>query len=204
MPRPCGALCTRRVHATTASGKIGLPVNNRKNTGDFSTKRRATIQGAERAAELISAIRPFIRRFSSSDYSNALALGEVCLVVGWSGDIKQAQRQTLSSERVARIGYSIPDDRAQMWLDNLAIPKGAPHPEEAHAFIDFMLIPEMAAKNTNSTRNANGNLASQGLIAPEIMHDPTIYPLPEVMKKLYTVNTQIPRRSAFCSGCGPG
>ena len=108
MPRPCGALCTRRVHATTASGKIGLPVNNRKNTGDFSTKRRATIQGAERAAELISAIRPFIRRFSSSDYSNALALGEVCLVVGWSGDIKQAQRQTLSSERVARIGSAWP------------------------------------------------------------------------------------------------
>ena len=95
--------------------------------------------------ELITAIRSFIRRFNSSDYSNALALGEVCLVVGWSGDIKQAQRQTLSSERVARIGYSIPDDRAQMWLDNLAIPKGAPHPEEAHAFIDFMLIPEMAA-----------------------------------------------------------
>ena len=146
----------------------------------------------QRAAELITAIRPFIRRFNSSDYSNALALGEVCLVVGWSGDIKQAQRQTLSSERVARIGYSIPDDRAQMWLDNLAIPKGAPHPEEAHAFIDFMLIPEMAAKNTNSTRNANGNLASQGLIAPEIMHDPTIYPLPEVMKKLYTVNTRDP------------
>ena len=79
-----------------------------------------------------------------------------------------------------------------MWLDNLAIPKGAPHPEEAHAFIDFMLIPEMAAKNTNSTRNANGNLASQGLIAPEIMHDPTIYPPPEVMKKLYTVNTRHP------------
>jgi putrescine transport system substrate-binding protein len=146
----------------------------------------------QRAAELISAIRPFIRRFNSSDYSNALALGEVCLVVGWSGDIKQAQRQTLSSERVARIGYSIPDDRAQMWLDNLAIPKGAPHPEEAHAFIDFMLIPEMAAKNTNSTRNANGNLASQGLIAPEIMHDPTIYPPPEVMKKLYTVNMRHP------------
>ena len=174
MPRPCGALCTRRVHATTASGKIGLPVNNRKNTGGFSTKRRATIQGAERAAELISAIRPFIRRFNSSDYSNALALGEVCLVVGWSGDIKQAY-----SERVARTGYSIPDDRAQMWLDNLAIPKGAPHPEEAHAFIDFMLIPEMAAKNTNFTRNANGNLASQGLIAPEIVHDPTIYHPPK-------------------------
>jgi hypothetical protein len=105
----------------------------------------------ERAAELFIAIRTSIRRFSSIDYSNALAIGEVCLVVGWSGDIKQVEKEMLSSKSGSSIGYTIPDNRAQMWLDNLAIPKQAPHPAEAHAFIDFMLRPESAAAPRTET-----------------------------------------------------
>jgi putrescine transport system substrate-binding protein len=154
---------------------------------DPNTEDVATL---ERAADLIAAIRPSIRRFNSSEYPNALASGEVCLAVGWSGDIKQVQKAALDAKRGAQIGYSIPDGRAQMWLDNLAIPKQAPHLEEAYAFIDFMQRPEMAAKNTNFTRNANSNLASQKFIDPAILGDPTVYPPSVVMKNLYTVKAR--------------
>jgi len=147
----------------------------------------------ERAASLLRAIRPSIRRFNSSGYANALASGEVCLVVGWSGDIKQAQSATADAGRGVQIHYSIPDGRAQMWLDNLAIPKGAPNLDEAYALIDFLQRPEMAAKNTNASRNANGNLASQKFIDPTILNDPTIYPASDVMKALYTVSAREPQ-----------
>jgi putrescine transport system substrate-binding protein len=146
----------------------------------------------ERAAGLVRAIRPSVRRFNSSEYVNTLAAGEVCLVVGWSGDIKQAQMAAADARSRVDIRYVIPDDRAQIWLDNLAIAKDAPHVDEAYALIDFLQRPEIAAKNTNLTRNANGNLASQKFIDPAIIGDPTIYPPPQVMKNLYTVNAREP------------
>jgi putrescine transport system substrate-binding protein len=146
----------------------------------------------ERAAGLVRAIRPSVRRFNSSEYVNTLAAGEVCLVVGWSGDIKQAQMAATDARSRVDIRYVIPDDRAQIWLDNLAIAKDAPHVDEAYALIDFLQRPEIAAKNTNLTRNANGNLASQKFIDPAIIGDPTIYPPPQVMKNLYTVNAREP------------
>ncbi len=146
----------------------------------------------ERAASLVRAIRPSVRRFNSSEYINALAAREVCLVVGWSGDIKQAQKAAADARSRVDIRYVIPDDRAQIWLDNLAIVKDAPHVDEAYALIDFLQRPEIAAKNTNLTRNANGNLSSQKFIDPAIMDDPTIYPPPQVMKNLYTVNAREP------------
>src|SRR6478736_1346042 len=87
----------------------------------------------ERAAGLVRAIRPSVRRFNSSEYVNTLAAGEVCLVVGWSGDIKQAQMAAADARSRVDIRYVIPDDRAQIWLDNLAIAKDAPHVDEAYA-----------------------------------------------------------------------
>ena len=90
------------------------------------------------------------------------------------------------------IRYVIPDEGAQIWLDNLAIVNDAPHPDEAYALIDFLQRPEIAARNTNLTGNANGNLASQKFIDPSIIGDPTIYPPPAIMKNLYTVNARQP------------
>ena len=144
----------------------------------------------ERAASLIRAISPSVRRFNSSSYADALATGEACLVVGWSGDINQVRKASADAGRSVEIRYSVPDGRAQIWLDNLAIPKDAPHLKEAYALIDFLQRPEMAAKNTNTTRNANGNLASQKFVDPDILNDPTIYPPPQVMKGLYTVSAR--------------
>ena len=108
--------------------------------------------------------------------SNALASGEICLVVGWSGDIKQSQKRAAEAKNGVDIGYAIPKEGAQMFFDNLAIPKDAPHPAEALAFIDFLLRPDVAAKNSDLVSYANGNLASQKLIDKTVLDDPGIYP----------------------------
>ena len=144
----------------------------------------------ERAADLVAKVRPSVRKFHSSEYLDSLATGEICLVVGWSGDIKQAQKRAAEAKNGVDIGYSIPDGKAQMWFDNLAIPKDAPHVAEAYAFIDFLLRPEVAAKNSNLVSYANGNLASQKFIAKAVLDDPTIYPPPNVMAGLFTIHAR--------------
>ena len=142
----------------------------------------------EAAAELVTKVRPFVRKFHSSEYLNSLASGEICLVVGFSGDIKQAQKRAAEAKNGVDIGYAIPKEGTQMFFDNLAIPKDARNVEEAHAFIDYLLRPEVAAKNTNFLSYANGNLASQPLIDPAILNDRTIYPDDATMARLYTIN----------------
>jgi putrescine transport system substrate-binding protein len=142
----------------------------------------------DKAAALIATIRPYVRKFHSSEYLNALASGEICLVVGWSGDIKQAQKRAAEAKGGVEVGYAIPKEGAQMFFDNLAIPKDAPHPAEAYALIDYLLRPDVAAKNTNLVQYANGNLASQKLINKSILDDRTIYPDAATMAKLYTIS----------------
>jgi putrescine transport system substrate-binding protein len=142
----------------------------------------------DKAADLIAKIRPSVRKFHSSEYINALASGEICLVVGWSGDIKQAQKRAAEAKNGVEIGYAIPKEGAQMFFDNLAIPKDAPHVAEAHAFIDYLLRADVAAKNTNLVQYANGNLASQPLLDKGVIEDKTVYPDAATMAKLYTIS----------------
>ena len=146
----------------------------------------------DRAAALLAKIRPDVRKFHSSEYLNALASGEICLVVGWSGDIKQSQKRAAEAKNGVDIGYSIPKEGAQMFFDNLAITKDAPHPAEALAFINYLQRPDVAAKNSNLVSYANGNLASQKLIDKKVLDDPGIYPKPETMTRLYIVNARSP------------
>jgi putrescine transport system substrate-binding protein len=141
----------------------------------------------EKAAGLLSKVRPSVRKFHSSEYLTALATGEICLVVGWSGDIKQAQKRAQEAKTRVEIGYAIPKTGAQMWFDNFAIPKDAKNVAEAHAFIDYMLKPEVAAKNSNFVSYANGNLASQTLIDKNVLEDRAVYPDAATMKSLYTI-----------------
>jgi putrescine transport system substrate-binding protein len=141
----------------------------------------------QKAADLVTKIRPFVRKFHSSEYLNALASGEICLVVGWSGDVKQAQKRAAEAKAGAEIGYAIPQEGAQMFFDNLAIPKDAKNPDEAYALIDYLQRPEIAARNTAYVSYANGNLTSQKLLPKEILDDRTIYPDEAVMKRLYTI-----------------
>src|SRR4029078_12137747 len=106
------------------------------------------------------------------------------------GDIKQAQKRAAEAKAGVEIHYSIPKGGAQMWFDNFAIPKDAPHVDEAHAFIDYMLRPEVAAKNSNFISYANGNLASQPLIDKSVLDDRGVYPDPPTMASLYTINAR--------------
>ena len=151
----------------------------------------------EKAAELLAKIRPSVRKFHSSEYLNALASGEICLVVGWSGDIKQSQRRAIEAKNGVEIGYSIPEEGAQMFFDNLAIPKDAAHVDEAHAFIDYLLRPQVAAMNSNLVAYANGNLASRKFIDKALLGDKSVYPDPATMGRLYTVTARDQKSQRF-------
>jgi putrescine transport system substrate-binding protein len=144
----------------------------------------------DKASELLMKIRSLVRKFHSSEYLNALAAGEICLVVGWSGDIKQSQRRAAEAKNGVEIGYSIPKEGAQMFFDNLAVPKDAAHVAEAHAIIDYLLRPEAAAKNSNLVAYANGNLSSQKFIDKTVLDDKSVYPDAATMSRLYTVSAR--------------
>lgn len=141
----------------------------------------------DKAAELIAKIRPFVRKFHSSEYLSALAGGEICFVFGWSGDIKQAQSRAEEAKNGVEIAYAIPREGAQMFFDNLAIPADAKNVAEAHELINYLYRPEIAAKNSDFLSYANGNLASQKLISAKVINDKTIYPDEAAMKRLFVI-----------------
>jgi len=151
---------------------------------DPNTTKEADLQ---KAADLLTKVRPSVRKFHSSEYLNALASGEICFVVGYSGDVKQAQKRAAEAKGGVEVAYAIPKEGALMWFDNLAIPKDAPHPAEAHEFINYMLKPEVAAKNSNLVAYANGNLASQKFVDKAVLDDPTVYPDQATMSRLFTL-----------------
>jgi putrescine transport system substrate-binding protein len=150
-----------------------------------NTKEQADF---EKAADLLTKIRPSVRKFHSSEYLNALASGEICLVLGYSGDIKQAQKRAAEAKNGVEVEYAIPKGGSQLWFDNLARPKDAKNVAEAHALINYLLKPEVAAKNTNFISYANGNAASRPLIDKAIADDKTVYPDEAMMKTFYTLS----------------
>lgn len=139
-----------------------------------------------RAEELLRGIRPHIRRFHSSEYINALANGDICVAVGFSGDVFQARDRAQEAGNGVEIAYSIPREGALMFFDQMAIPADAPNVPEAHEFINFMMRPEIIARATDYVVYANGNLASQAFIDPEILADPAVYPNEETLANLFT------------------
>lgn len=139
----------------------------------------------EKAGELLSKIRPNIQKFHSSEFINALANGDICIAVGYSGDILQARDRAEEAGNKVEIGYNIPKEGAQMWFDQLAIPADAKNVEEAHAFLNYLLDPEAIAKASNYVNYANGNLESQKYISKEILEDHSIFPSEEVLKRLF-------------------
>ena len=146
----------------------------------------------EKAADLVIKIRPYIRKFHSAEYLSALATGEICFVVGWSGDIMQARSRAAEVKSDIEIGYAIPKEGAQMFFDNLAIPADAKNVAEAYALIDYLYRPEVAAKNSDFLSYANGNLASQKLVDPRILNDKNIYPDEAALKKLFVITARDP------------
>jgi putrescine transport system substrate-binding protein len=147
----------------------------------------------EKAGELMKSIRPHIQKFHSSEYINALANGDICMAVGYSGDVLQARDRAAEAANNVTVEYSIPKEGAVIWLDSFAIPADAPHPDNAHAFIDFMLRPDIAARNSNYVFYANGNKASQAELDDAVSSDPAIYPDEATLAKLYTTTPSDPR-----------
>lgn len=140
--------------------------------------------GLEAVAEALDAIRPYVRYFSNSQYINDLANGEICLALGWTGDVLQARDRAREAGRDWQIRYAIPREGAPLFFDMLAIPADAPHPENAHRFIDFLLQPEIIADVTNYTSFANPNQAATPLVDEDIRSAPNIYPPADVVARL--------------------
>jgi putrescine transport system substrate-binding protein len=147
----------------------------------------------EAAGELLLTIRPYVQKFHSSEYINALANGDICMAVGYSGDVLQARDRAVEADAGVVVDYSIPDEGALMWFDSFIIPADAPHPDAALAFIDYMLRPEAAAANSNYVYYANGNIDSQPLLEEDVIGDPAIYPGQVTLDRLYTTTSYDPR-----------
>jgi putrescine transport system substrate-binding protein len=139
-----------------------------------------------KAEAVYDAVRPYIQKFHSSEYINALANGDICVAVGWSGDIFLAQFRAAEAENGHEIDYSIPSQGAQMWFDQMAIPVDAPNAEGAHTFINFILNAQNAAAATNYVWYASGNFAAQEFIDQEILEYPAVYPDEATLGKLFT------------------
>ena len=140
-----------------------------------------------KAEPVLLGIRPYVRKFHSSENINAVANGDICLAVMWSGDAKIAGNRAEEAGKNVKIEYRIPKEGAQMWFDMMAIPKSAANAEDAFAFINYLLEPEVIAKSTNVVTYANPNAASKPFVDQSILSDPTIYPPPDVMNKLFLV-----------------
>ena len=134
--------------------------------------------------EAYQAIRPHIRYFHSSRYIDDLANGDVCVAMGYSGDVFQASDAAVEAENGIEIAYIIPKEGAVRWVDLMAIPADAPHAANAHAFINYLLKPEVSAGIVNYVSYASPNTAALPLVDPEISGDPGVYPPAEVMAKL--------------------
>jgi putrescine transport system substrate-binding protein len=163
----------------TALRYLGLP------TGSQTAENLALVE------KLTMGLRPSIKYFHSSQYINDLANGELCLVLGWSGDVFIARDRAAEANKGVEIAYFIPKEGALMWIDTMAIPKDAPHAENAYKFLDYVLRPEVIAAVSNYVNYANGNLASTPLIKTEVTGDKAIYPDAETKTKLFpnVVNT---------------
>lgn len=140
------------------------------------------------AADLYRESRHYVRTFNSSDYINDLANGDICLAVGWSGDILQAKARASEAKNGVNIQLVVPKEGASVWLHNLAIPADANNVEEAHVFINYLMRPDVIAKASNYVQYANGNLASQQFIHEIVAGNPAIYPPATTMTKLFSVS----------------
>ena len=149
---------------------------------DPNSQKEDDLKAAE---EKLLAVRPYIRKIHSSQYIDDLANGELCVSVGWSGDILQARDRASEAGQGVKVAYSIPKEGTIVWFDMLAIPTDAKHPKNAHAFINYLMDPQVAANNSNFVNYANGNGASFAMVSDEVKNDPGIYPTPEVKAKLF-------------------
>jgi len=141
----------------------------------------------ERAELLLQALRPFVKTFVTDQTIDMLAHGEACLAFAYSGDVLQARERAQATGAAGSVTYVIPKEGAEVWFDTLAIPAVAANPAGAHAFINYVLQPEVMAGISNTVHYANAVSASLPLLEPSVRDDPAVYPPPEISTKFFTV-----------------
>jgi len=129
-------------------------------------------------------IRPYIRNINSSEYIEALANGDLCVTVGYNGDVLQARDRARDANKGIDISYMVPKEGSILWFDMLAIPKDAPDPDSAYAYMNYIMTPQVIADISDFKRYANANAAAQPLVLAAVRDDPAIYPPPELRQKL--------------------
>ena len=145
------------------------------------------VEDFEKAVAAFEKIRPSIRKFHSSETINALAGGDICLAMMWSGDAGIARARAEEAKNGVEIAYVIPKEGAQIWFDMVAMPKDAPSPDDAYAFMSYLMEPEVIAKISDKVTYANGNAKALPLVDAALRDDPNVYPPPEVMARLFTL-----------------
>ena len=149
---------------------------------DPNSTRPEDYKAAER---LVLSVRPYVRNFDSSEYMNGLANKETCIAMSWSADYAAARARAATAGVQVNLAFTVPKEGANESFDGLLIPTGAPHPRAAHKFLNFILEPKVIASITNEIHYGNDNKAADAYVDPAILHDPTIYPTPEVESRLY-------------------
>jgi putrescine transport system substrate-binding protein len=137
----------------------------------------------QRAQDALLAVRPYIRKISSGSLVEDLATGDLCVIIASNGDAMQVQERVRIAGNGRDIRYSIPREGAVMWFDVMAIPTDAPHPGNAHLFINFLMDPAVAAENSNAIHFPNGNESSQQAVLPELQNA-AIFPAGETASRL--------------------
>src|SRR5215469_2506637 len=138
----------------------------------------------DKAVAMLQKIRPYVRKFHSSQYINDLANGDICIALGYSGDVVQARNRAAEAKNGVEIAFRVPREGALMAVDMMGIPKDAPHPENALAYMNYILRAEVAAAITNAVSYPNPNAAATPLVKPEIRDDPGVYP-PEAVRRVF-------------------
>ena len=142
-------------------------------------------QDINRAIETIMKVRPYIRRFDTSRAISDLANGEACLIQNWSGDIAVASRRARDAKSGVEVGFAVPKEGTSIWIDVVAMPIDAPHPNNAHRFLNFLMRPDVIASITNEIEFANANLSAKKHLRQEILNDPAVYPGRKIVEKTY-------------------
>jgi len=139
-----------------------------------------------KAAEtMLLKVRPYIRSFDSVEYMNDLANQEVCVAMSWSSDYAMSRARAKAVGIDVNLAFTVPKEGANQTFSSLLIPEGAPHPDAAYQFINFILRPDVIAEISNSIYYGNDNIASRPLVDPRILGDATLYPTPEIEARLY-------------------